>query len=86
MEFKVNRENSIKNKIDNLKNLAKEHNLKVVFRNKTTNAGDFTFFVYKAEGGKYIVGFDGYWKTWDKNLSFNKCYNYTVNFIENYKD
>ena len=48
--------------------------------------GDFTFFVYKAEGGRYIVGFDGYWKTWDKNLSFNKCYNYTVNFIETYKD
>lgn len=84
MEYMINREKLIKDRIAQLKSYAKENNLKAVFRNKTTNAGDFTFFIYKPEGGRYLVGFDGMWKTCDKDISFKHCYESTIKFIENY--
>ena len=82
MEFTINRDKLIKDRVNQLKSYAKENNLKVVFRNKTTNAGDFTIFIYKPEGGRYLVGFDGIWKTWDKEFSFNHCYELAIKYIE----
>lgn len=77
---------SVKNKINEVRNLAKRHNLKLVFRDKTTNAGDFTFFFYKPEGGRFLVGIDGLWKTNYEELTFESCYDFAKRWVKCYTD
>ena len=80
----------IKNSVDNLREYAKKHGLKLVFRNATTNAGDFCFFIYKPHFGgyhtRYLVGYDGSWDA-DRNsdISFDRCWDAAHKFISNYK-
>ena len=78
----------IKNSVENLREYAKRHGLKLVFRNTPTNAGDFCFFIYK-EGlmkNRYLVGFDGSWDVDPKeNISFDRCWDAAHKFISNYK-
>ena len=61
--------------------------LKIVFRDRTTNSGDFTFFIYdKKKQNRYLVGYDGDWDTKDdENTSFKSCLEATYEYIENYK-
>ena len=62
----------VKNSVENLRAYAKLHGLKLVFRNTTTNAGDFCFFIYKAGiCGRYLVSFD-------------RCWDFAHKFISNY--
>ena len=81
---------SIKNSVDNLREYAKKHDLKLVFRNHTTNAGDFCFFIYKANyqghHTRYLIGYDGDWSA-ERNSdnSFESCWNSAHKFISNYK-
>ena len=75
----------VKNSVENLRAYAKLHGLKLVFRNITTNAGDFCFFIYKMTGGRYLVGYDGSWNAApNDNISFEKCWNAAHKFISNY--
>ena len=76
--------------VNNLREYAKTHGLKLVFRNATTNAGDFCFFIYKpgADGyrTRYLVGYDGSWGApVSSNISFEKCWESAHKFISNYK-
>ena len=81
------KELSVKEKIQEVTNLAKEKGLKVVFRNKKMNTGDFCFFIYdKRKKSSYLVGYDGDWDAKeDSNTSFESCYQDTLKFIEDYK-
>ena len=81
----------IKNSVDNLREYAKLHGLKLVFRNTPTNAGDFCFFIYKPNFSgyhtRYLVGYDGYWNSnYNDNTSFDRCWDAAHAFISNYKD
>lgn len=72
-----------KEKVDIVTIDAEEKGLKLIFRNRNTNTGDFTFFIYDKDVKKsYLVGFDGYWNS---DPSFDKCLEMTKKFIENYK-
>ena len=64
--------NNVKKAIDELKAEAEKKNLKVVFRNRKTNQGDFCIFIYSDRQKSYHVGFDGDWNTKYEN-NFNKC-------------
>ena len=77
---------SLKEKIQEITNLAKEKGLKVVFRNKKNNMGDFCFFIYdKRKQNRYLIGYDGDWDAdINSNTSFNGCYNATLKYIEQY--
>ena len=80
----------MKDAVNNLREYAKAHGLKLVFRNVTTNAGDFCFFIYKPgfEGyhTRYLIGYDGYWgEPITSNTSFEKCWDDAHKFISNYK-
>ena len=80
----------MKEAINNLREYAKTHGLKLIFRNATTSAGDFCFFIYKSgfEGyhTRYLVGYDGYWSApVTSNISFEKCWESAHKFISNYK-
>lgn len=83
--------NYINNSIKNLSEFAKEHGLKLVFRNKETNTGDFCLFIYKQPSmmkfrNRYLVGFDGYWDVpADSNVSFDNCWEAAHKYISNYK-
>lgn len=73
--------------INNLREYAKTRGLKLVFRNATTNAGDFCFFIYKAGPVKsrYLVGYDGSWNApTNSNISFDRCWDAAHKFISNY--
>ena len=70
-------------KIEYIQNLAEEKGLEVKFRNKTTNAGDFAFFIYdKSALSSYLIAYDG---SWDDKDDFDNCYEQTIKYIENYK-
>lgn len=75
---------SVKEKIKDAKEKAKEKGLELVFRDKKTDAGDFCFFIYdKKKQNRYLVGFDGYWdEKWE--ITFDKCLNDTLKYIEDY--
>lgn len=75
----------IKNSVENLRKYAKSHGLKLVFRNVTTNAGDFCFFIYKPGRSGYLVGYDGSWNVpANLNISFDHCWDAAHKFISNY--
>jgi hypothetical protein len=79
----------IKNSVDNLRAYAKLHGLKLVFRNVTTNAGDFCFFIYAPKYNgyhtRYLVGYDGYWDVPSSdNISFEHCWDAAHKFISNF--
>ena len=81
----------VKNAVENLREYAKLHGQKLVFRNTPTNAGDFCFFIYKPGYSgyhtKYLIGFDGCWDVDPKdNISFDRCLDAVHKFISNYKD
>lgn len=59
-------------RIDQLRKFADNFNLLVTFRDKKTNAGDFTIFIYRQGESQYAVGFDGYWSDYNE-LSFESC-------------
>ena len=49
-EYETSRsEISVKNKINEVRSIAKANNLKIVFKDKKVFDGDFTFFVYNSE-------------------------------------
>jgi len=80
----------VKNSVENLREYAKLHGLKLVFRNTPTNAGDFCFFIYKpvymGYHTKYLIGFDGSWNVDSKDsISFDRCWDAAHKFISNYK-
>jgi len=76
---------NVKVSVDNLREYATSRGLKLVFRNTTTNAGDFCFFIYKMTGGRYLVGYDGSWNAAPtENISFEKCWEAAHEFISNY--
>lgn len=72
----------VKEKIEELKNLAKEKDLTIKFRDRKTNQGDFCIFIYHPDRRQYLVGFDGDWKS--KEFNFDNCYNQAVNWIETF--
>jgi len=77
--------NYVKNSVENLREYATCKGLKLVFRNHPTNAGDFCFFIYKMSGGRYLVGYDGYWDVDPRdNISFDRCWDSAHKFISNY--
>jgi hypothetical protein len=77
----------VKNSVDNLREYANKKGLKLVFRNNPTNAGDFCFFIYKMTGGRYLVGYDGYWDAKPTEVtSFDRCWDAAHKFISNYND
>ena len=76
----------IKNSIKNLKDYAKSKGFKIVWRNVTTNCGDFCIFIYNLNTGyhsRYLVGFDGDWDATD-NRSFDNCLEAAHEYIRNY--
>ena len=80
----------VKNSVNNLREYAKKKDLKLVFRNATTDAGDFCFFIYapKCHGyhTRYLVGYDGYWSAnYNEATSFDRCWDAAHKFISNYK-
>ena len=82
--------NCIKNSVNNLREYAKKKGLKLVFRNVTTNVGDFCFFIYapKCHGyhTRYLIGYDGYWSAnSNESTSFDRCWDAAHKFISNYK-
>ena len=79
----------VKNSVENLRAYAKLHGLKLVFRNVTTNAGDFCFFIYAPKwrdyNTRYLVGYDGSWNVDPRDtISFDSCWNAAHKFISNY--
>lgn len=81
----------VKNSVDNLREYAKQKGLKLVFRNVTTNAGDFCFFIYAPKWHgyhtRYLIGYDGYWSAnYNEVTSFDRCWDAAHKFISNYKN
>ena len=77
----------VKNSISNLKEYAKSKGFKIVWRNATTNCGDFCIFIYDLNTGyhtRYLVGYDGYWSSTNE-YSFNNCLKAAYEYIRNYK-
>lgn len=72
----------VKEKIKELKELAKKKNLTIKFRDKKTNEGDFCIFIYHPDKRRYLVGFDGDWES--TNFNFDYCYDEAVNWIEKF--
>ena len=91
-KLRINKDLDVSDKIDEkdfeawvytAKGAASEKGLEVKFRNKETSAGDFCFFIYdKSKQNRYLVGYDGYWGF---ENSFQRCYEATMEFIENYE-
>ena len=44
-----------KTQVKDVINTGKEKNLKIVFRDRTTNSGDFTFFIYDKKKQSLLV-------------------------------
>jgi hypothetical protein len=77
-----------KDKVNEVINLGKEKGLKVVFRDRPMNTGDFCFFIYdKKKQDRYLVGYDGNWKASNTpgDYDFDYCLGQTKKFINNYK-
>ena len=77
-----------KDKVNEVINLGKEKGLKVVFRDRPMNTGDFCFFIYdKKKQDRYLVGYDGDWngKGIPGSQTFDYCLGQTKKFINNYK-
>lgn len=78
-----------KNKVAELEKYAKEHGYdKVVFRDRTTNQGDFCIFLYnkKIQPKRYCVGFDGEWSAKaDTQWNFDNCIQAAYKYIDSYK-
>lgn len=78
-----------KNKIAKLEKYAKEHGYdKIVFRDRTTNQGDFCIFLYnkKIQPKRYCVGFDGEWTAKsDTQWNFDNCIQAAYEYIDSYK-
>lgn len=72
-------------RIEELKKMANERNLKVVFRDKPLGPGDFAIFIYdKEKQQQYLVAFDGLWaNNRNETLSFDYCYNEAKRWIKN---
>ena len=82
--IKISKDN-YKEVVNYIKSKAIDKGLKVVFRNKKLDSGDFCFFIYnKKKQDRYLVGYDGYW---DENsiVSFEHCAEQTIKYIEDYK-
>ena len=82
---------NVKNSVGNLREYAKQKGLKLVFRNVTTNAGDFCFFIYAPKWHgyhtRYLIGYDGYWSAKPNEVtSFELCWKAAHEFISNYKN
>ena len=75
---------SVKNKINEVRSIAKANNLKIVFRDKKVFDGDFTFFVYNSEGGRFLIALSGLWKTDHEELTFDSCYDFIKGWIKHY--
>ncbi|MCH5166899.1 MAG: hypothetical protein J1F35_03315 [Erysipelotrichales bacterium] len=76
--------NNVKRAIDELKAEAEKKNLKVVFRDRKTNQGDFCIFIYSDRQKRYHVGFNGDWN--DKSeYSFETCLTDAKKWIEDFK-
>lgn len=84
MILESNKPKDYLNRIEELKKMAVEKGLKVVFRDKTLGPGDFAIFIYdKQKQHSYLVGYDGYWPARrNETLSFDYCYNQAKEFIE----
>lgn len=77
---------NVKNSVENLRDYAKTRDMRLVFRNTPTNAGDFCFFIYKQGRSGYLVGYDGSWNVpANSNISFENCWESAHKFISNYK-
>ena len=65
----------------------KSKNLKVVFRDRTMNSGDFCFFIYdKKKQDRYLVGYDGNWSAKeDQPTNFYNCVKSSLKYINEYK-
>lgn len=77
-----------KNKVKEVINLGKEKGLKVVFRDRPMNTGDFCFFIYdKKKQDRYLVGYDGDWNGYGipGSQTFEYCLNQTIKYIKEYK-
>ena len=83
----IGKPSDYKTQVKDVINAGKEKNLKIVFRDRTTNSGDFAFFIYdKKKQDRYLVGYDGDWRAKDdENTSFKSCIEATYEYIENYK-
>lgn len=72
--------------INYLKDLCKDKGLTIRFRDKANDAGDFTIFIYdKSVKPGYLVGYDGYWDPKYSDLTFKKCAQLALKYINNYK-
>jgi len=73
--------------INYLKDMGSIKGLEIKFRNKTTNSGDFTIFIYdKSIKKNYLVGFDGDWSAKpDDDISFIQCAKMAEKYINDYK-
>ncbi len=79
-------EKNPKQTINHLKDLCKDKGLTIKFRDKESNAGDFTIFIYdKSVKPGYLVGYDGYWDPKYSNYTFKKCAQLALEYINNYK-
>ena len=73
-----------KEKVKKVIELGKEKGLKIVFRDRPMNTGDFCFFIYdKKKQDRYLVGYDGDWNS--DHYSFDYCLSKTTKYIEEYK-
>lgn len=73
-------------KIEQLKNAAKKQGLKITFRDRPTNLGDFCIFIYDRSYriNQYAVGYDGMWNAEESSpLHFLNCLKYAYNWLEN---
>lgn len=89
-EYLLSKENpklapeSWEEKVEAAKEEAKAKGLVLKFRNKPTNAGDFTFFIYdKSVKNGYLVGYDGGWNS--STYNFDKCLELTLDYIRKYE-
>ena len=79
-------EKNPKRTINYLKDLCKDKGLTIRFRDKKNDAGDFTIFIYdKSVQSSYLVGYDGYWNPKYSDLTFKKCAQLALKYINNYK-
>lgn len=60
-----------------------ESPLTIKFRDKETNYGDFTIFIYdKSKKSSYLIGYDGYWDKYQP--TFETCAKEAIDFIKKY--
>lgn len=73
---------TIDEQINKLEQYAKQHGLKIRFRNRKTDQGDFCIFIYDQVNFRksYAVGFDGDWDS--KCVPFDKCLKSAYNWID----